>query len=840
MQRGGVVFLPTSTNEAGNILESEHDAFLFFIRHSVIEYVSKGATGMVFTCTFTGAKPLTSPFVFFHGFNYLDPANIIVIKINFLGNPRDGKFNLFDPPVATASPSGSIFTGDSLKRGLTAYLRKVDFHNELTQFRNIFTASNQHLEPVCPTPIYSEVLNIDNSIPFLNSLRPKNPVTAALLEKIKIHITSTGCELGLIGMESASIINGFEQMDTLYARASNSIQAGQLISPQGQIIALALYELLELAKTGFTQGDYHMGNILMSSSQGQYFDPTDEDSIRSKMTWCRNRRCFMIDFGRALEFSESRKRLFNQAFTDFMASHKTYRSSTLLECTKIIRDAGIYHDGVRKSQFPGQQYSWIVSPGIITSQIATNVRNLFCCRETQIIKLNSYFESIIDRSLATLGKTTEETIDQYPTWSLDFITCTMQLEKDAASKATTVFKVAAATVVADSPDKDSKKGVDKDVKAIAAALESVKLESVGLESVGLESVGRKSVGVEPVGRKSVGVEPVGRKSVERKSVGQKSNGLESVGLESVGLESVGLESVGLEAVAVAESLKPPASLIHNETRKQKSKSKSTTVTASRSNTRKMEEERKKLVDIGKDFQRMRGILLEAASVEEEEEEYEDRSALNGVLLDAVCVRIDSGSETSGEKLIEELGKVGGGGGMAIEGLINVKYEDDSLIVGKKEWSSMSGGTSLNNVIREQSIGNKKLYNDLLNFNNDLSIFIKFVTKLDSDQIVLLSTQSLYSSLFIVVLKYIMNSHDKKENSKSGSKINTDLQILLTFFLNMSNGYNSIRKSLNQLEYSEKEEFKSYKQDTNSTGKGKNKRKSKRKSKGKNKQKSKRK
>lgn len=764
MQHGGVVFLPTSTDETGDILGNINDAFQFFIRHSEIEYVSKGATGIVFTCTFRGAKPLTSPFVYFHGVNYLELANKIVIKINFLGDPGLGKFNLFDPP--STATYGSIFTGDSLKRGLTSYLTEEDFHNELTQFKNIFTASNQYLEPVCPTPIYSDVLNIIGSIPFLNSLRPKNPVTEALLEKIKRHITSTRCKLGMIVMESASIEYGFETMDSVYGRSSNHIQ-------KEQIVSLGCFELLELGRSGFTQGDYHMGNILMSSSYGEYFDPTDEDAVDSNMKWCKNKRCFMIDFGRALEFSESRKRLFNQAFIDFIASPKTLRSSTLLECTKIIRDAGIYFNGARKPQFPGEQYSWIVSPGIITEKIATNVRNLFCCRDTQIIKVNRYFESVIGRNLSTLGRTSEETINLHPTWSLDFITCIMQLEKEAASKATTVLKVAVATVVADSAPEDSKKGVDKDVEAIVA-----------------------------------------------------------------GLESIGLESVGLDAVAVAESLKPPASPIHNETRKQKSKS--NTLTASRPNTRaaarKMEEERKKLVDIGKDFHRMRGILLEAGSVEED---YEDEPTLNGVLLEAVSARVEKAPETSGEKLIKELGKVGGGVRRAtipvVEGLVDVIFEDDPIIVCKDKKTHLFGGSSLSNIIREQSIGNKKLYNDLLNFNNDLSSFIKFVTNLDSEQIVLLSTQSLYSSLFIVVLKYLM-SDDKKEKSKSSSKINTDLQMLLTLFLNMSNGYNSIRKSLNQIEYSEKES-KSYKPDTNSFGKGK--RKSKRKSKGKGKRKSKR-
>ena len=224
-------------------------------------------------------------------------------------------------------------------------------------FGEIVTSSNRYLEPVCPTVVFGRAYSgVDRySSDFITALTAANPETERMLDGMAAHIARTSCRIGIIAMESASPAEGFTTMSTVYKRGGDQ-----------RVIALTLgaYQLLELGIAGFTQGDYHMGNILLSDNYPQYFDTRPDPSIlpRGLLTYANemdifeNRRAFIIDFGRAIELSPSRQAKFDDYVRKFFSASPSRAQQYLIKCMETIYEGGIFLDGAKRAQFNSPQY----------------------------------------------------------------------------------------------------------------------------------------------------------------------------------------------------------------------------------------------------------------------------------------------------------------------------------------------------------------------------------------------------------------------------------------------------------------------------------------------------
>jgi hypothetical protein len=672
MQKGGIVFYPGSVDERGSILENEEAAFHYFLRNSYINFVSKGATGLIFTCIFNTRRGVVSPFLNFRGPTFITRANTIVMKLCLLGDSRAPEFSLFLP--------------GTIPNPMTRYLTEEDFANELQIFRDIYTATNQYLEPICPTPLYSAVLTAEEYLHLESSFQASHSrATTNLFRMISQHVQTRNTSVALLAMESAAIEQGFDTMSPIMR------SVGTDINGKTQLTALACYELLELGKAGYTQGDYHFGNFLISGTTSQYFDPSLLPASKH-MKWCGKTRCFIIDFGRAVEFETERKEQFNRALIDFLACPPDNPSAALLNCMQIIWDAGIFYEGRKRDQFNKPQYNWILDTNYITPLVASVVQDLFAARETQIIKTTESMNGLIERSLNTLRRSRESVSELQPMWSLDFIVSCMKLYNDAAVAATIVPSL---SLTLELP-------VEEETKE--SAKESAK-EEVITKSPELEEVVAKAASIAP-----------------------KDELLSEV-----------LLSVGVVQAAQSADKKPSA----------------------------------------------------------------------------------------GSKLIAELSSkpVSHPGAPVVEGSLNIEFgeeqlvraasqslssEDEDILAARIPLDSESpqfGGMHVTRI-RPRLMKKSNFGTALNSFNSELNSFLNIILPMSTEQLTLLTPQSFFVPLFIVTLKFVeSNSYviqtagTKSPKEKKG--LTNELNTLLNFFMNMNNGYNSIRDTLTKIQSSNK-------------------------------------
>ena len=142
------------------------------------------------------------------------------------------------------------------------------FKKEVNIQTDIFLKSMQFLQPICPAPVFADVIeNRDIIVNVLNSLisNGDNDKTIKLLEEIKYIMThpKTIIKFGIIGME---YMNNCVTMHQCIAMTTITETNKKLY------INMCLYLLLRLAlETEYSQGDYHFSNILINLNQDDYF-----------------------------------------------------------------------------------------------------------------------------------------------------------------------------------------------------------------------------------------------------------------------------------------------------------------------------------------------------------------------------------------------------------------------------------------------------------------------------------------------------------------------------------------------------------------------------------------
>jgi len=194
---------------------------------------------------------INSPYAYINSDTYGEPVSQLLFKIAFIDDALAGRQFSLNSTNAQYS------------------INKVDaFKDEVNIQTNIFLKSMQFLQPICPAPIFADV--IENRViilTVLNSLisNGDNDKTIKILEEIKIIMThpTTIIKFGIIGME---------YMDTCITM-SDCVKSSAITETNKKLyINMCLYLLLRLAlETEYSQGDYHFSNILINLNQDDYF-----------------------------------------------------------------------------------------------------------------------------------------------------------------------------------------------------------------------------------------------------------------------------------------------------------------------------------------------------------------------------------------------------------------------------------------------------------------------------------------------------------------------------------------------------------------------------------------
>jgi len=417
MQNGGAIFYVGSKNEKGEELKTNNDAFEFFIRHSMIKFLSWGGTGVVFKCIFQPAETVISPYVGFRNNTFAQRINVIIVKFVIIGIKK--RIKVKGDKKSHEESDKYISTMTRLK-----FLREVEMYNR------IVSGTNNYLEPVSPTVLFTDTKQDTEVFGALIKQKMLNADDKTIFQIMCNETKQINGELGFIVMESAGIDGVIQELRKLYDVPYN-VHVEQLLS-------IAIFELLSLAISGFIHGDHHMRNISVSLNYPNYFVSNGD-----KLTqWADNQRAWIFDFERSFEMNIEQRDKFEVLYDEFInyqldeLDELDELLNSLKNCLKFIYDMGLYYKGEYKefNFFTNcQKYNWIIDDSITTLQVAKYVRALHDSRQRAIKLTKLRVKRLIDASLKVNDETgnvgdIRNKLNTSITWSDNYIDYLLKLK----------------------------------------------------------------------------------------------------------------------------------------------------------------------------------------------------------------------------------------------------------------------------------------------------------------------------------------------------------------------------------------------------------------------------
>ena len=375
--------------KGGVIHREEYDAasaFHEFIGNSKIGYLGSGASGTAFSATWQGPWE-DSPYVGFRASDGYIGEPIATIAFKLLIVDEHGSTEL----VYKDKLDEKYFILD--KEFIKITTSRDEFHRESDIITSITdTTLTTALEPIGPINLFRDILDNDKSKEILDILhdrcvdaKDKKLFTAAIILLNKFSHLS----IGIHSMECMGSSGGYETMFSIVGRGIPRTFEAMLLKQQK--ISIALFELLSMAKHGWSHGDFHQNNILFT----QQLEPNTYFKTETYLAWAAESRAFVIDFGRSVSFVDADSHFrnkfpathhipfqtqFNMAFEEF---YNEPTKSTLRSCVDILFSAGCIWPngewGKMLTNFHG--YTW-VRPDSDT--IPVFVKELFIAREDAI------------------------------------------------------------------------------------------------------------------------------------------------------------------------------------------------------------------------------------------------------------------------------------------------------------------------------------------------------------------------------------------------------------------------------------------------------------------------
>jgi len=297
-QRGGLI-LPFKKETENEIV------FWDYLEYSTINYVTKGAMGIMFHTTpgplFESLSSDKRYFKVSPDKSFGTPVKNLLIKIIIITDTNI-KFNLSE---------------DLSNTFLINSVTKEEFYDEINIQAEIYMKTIQYLQPICPGIVYSTIMNVNDPKydVFLNS------ISYVRYKNIMAMVRSFPVKIGIIGMEFMSNCTTLRRSinytkDYFY---DDFLRVKELKN-------VCRFLLLDLAlKTGYNHGDFHLSNFMIDDDCDIYFENV---SIRP----------ILIDFGRTFKInplilSKIKECVSNKKYTEALSYLCDYRSSN-----KYIRD----------------------------------------------------------------------------------------------------------------------------------------------------------------------------------------------------------------------------------------------------------------------------------------------------------------------------------------------------------------------------------------------------------------------------------------------------------------------------------------------------------------------
>jgi len=304
--------------KGGILLKMEASkAFDFFVSNSEIElFTNIGSYGIILQATLH--DNVESPYEMFGPNDFKDfkqPVKYILIKLVSLNPDKDEEEEEW------------YLEGKSKQTDSTD-----NFIKEVNVQTDIFFKTMEYLQPLCPAPVFSEIMTdkskMENFLITLKNNTSEQKTENIFDEMIENIGLSSIPSLGVFGME---IAGGYYTMQMYYNICKKKNEFAHYESCE----QMAKLQILNLAlKTGYSQNDFHMSNLLVNPNyEGFYKD------LKGKV--------LIIDFGLASKLSSDN---LNQI-------RENYQKGNYSEALKTFESLK-RSDGAIIKQYP-TYYGWI-------------------------------------------------------------------------------------------------------------------------------------------------------------------------------------------------------------------------------------------------------------------------------------------------------------------------------------------------------------------------------------------------------------------------------------------------------------------------------------------------
>ena len=364
-------------------------AFRHFIENSNISYLSKGSFGIILKCKLNDG--IESPYENLRTIYKGKEVRMILIKVLALHYKQ--AFN-----VGPNELIGSV----SIK----------NFEDEVKMQTEIFNKTIDHLDPICPSIIYSKYVNrnLDDNhdkemmellVIIKQNIKDKGlkKLFKELFDELYKYMDmdkSNNYSFGLIGME---MMDDYEQ---LYDVLDNKEISD---SDKNNYECIARLRLIELAvKTGYSHNDYHRSNILVNPNATGYYGE-------------KKGHVLLIDFGYT-------KKIPKDILNEILDSYDENKFNEILDIFYTEkRLSNTFPSGIGKYDFIDYPdlYGWIIFENDIlhpTYIKKTNDYILYLKDEYEEYEENVEHSGLQDKKVFTYGEIEEKTEEVKPTEQL--------------------------------------------------------------------------------------------------------------------------------------------------------------------------------------------------------------------------------------------------------------------------------------------------------------------------------------------------------------------------------------------------------------------------------------
>lgn len=258
------ILLPDTDSRWTNRIFSDKCVQYFIENITSIRGISNSSLyGVIFTIHLSPSRTIQDVFINDQVENTGIPIRTILMKITYIKH--------------SSNPDQRITRPSRINK---AWATIDEFKTETQTQQNIYAETSQLGEPVCPSILHSEILNLKNSIKLLNKLHPLSDVSArGYIEEISQIMThNTDIVLGVSFMD---FMDGYQQLHSLLSDTSNDITLRR------EVAACAVYQNIRLMSLGYVHSDLHLANTMVNMS-------------RQNLLLGRSYKCIIIDFGRSV------------------------------------------------------------------------------------------------------------------------------------------------------------------------------------------------------------------------------------------------------------------------------------------------------------------------------------------------------------------------------------------------------------------------------------------------------------------------------------------------------------------------------------------------------------